>query len=118
MQIMLYVDNVEKAVDFWRNLGFIIIEQQEVDGTFVVEIAPSKQAQVHFVIYDRQFIESQSPEVATNSPAIMFYTEDAIALQKKLKEQSVVVGDLIQMGEQLLFNFSDPDGNYFIVQEK
>ena len=53
MQVMLYVDDVTKAVEFWQELGFAIIEQQTVDGTSVVEIAPSKEAEAHFVLYGR-----------------------------------------------------------------
>ena len=83
MQVMLYVDDVTKAVEFWQELGFAIIEQQTVDGTSVVEIAPSKEAEAHFVLYDREFIETHSPEVALNSPSIMFFAEDITTLYKK-----------------------------------
>lgn len=118
MQVMLYVDDVTKAVEFWQELGFVIIEQQTVDGTSVVEIAPSKKAEVHFVLYDREFIETHSPEVALNSPSIMFFAEDITTLYKKLLEMEAEVGELIQMEEQLVFNFADPDGNYFAVSGK
>lgn len=118
MQVMLYVDDVTKAVEFWQELGFVIIEQQTVDGTSVVEIAPSKEAGAHFVLYDREFIETHSPEVALNSPSIMFFAEDITTLYKKLLEMEAEVGELIQMEEQLVFNFADPDGNYFAVSGK
>lgn len=118
MQVMLYVDDVTKAVEFWQELGFVIIEQQTIDGTSVVEIALSKEAEVHFVLYDREFIETHSPEVALNSPSIMFFAEDITALYKKLLEMEAEVGELIQMEEQLVFNFADPDGNYFAVSGK
>ncbi|MDT2980026.1 VOC family protein [Enterococcus casseliflavus] len=118
MQVMLYVDDVTKAVEFWQELGFVIIEQQTVDGTSVVEIAPLKEAEAHFVLYDREFIETHSPEVALNSPSIMFFAEDITTLYKKLLEMEAEVGELIQMEEQLVFNFADPDGNYFAVSGK
>ncbi|MDV7712390.1 VOC family protein [Enterococcus casseliflavus] len=118
MQVMLYVDDVTKAVEFWQELGFVIIEQQTVDGTSVVEIASSKEAEAHFVLYDREFIETHSPEVVLNSPSIMFFAEDITILYKKLLEMEAEVGELIQMEEQLVFNFADPDGNYFAVSGK
>ena len=118
MQVMLYVDDVTKAVEFWQELGFVIIEQQTVDGTSVVEIAPLKEAEAHFVLYDREFIETHSPEVALNSPSNMFFAEDITTLYKKLLEMEAEVGELIQMEEQLVFNFADPDGNYFAVSGK
>ncbi len=118
MQVMLYVDDVTKAVEFWQELGFAIIEQQTVDGTSVVEIAPSKEAEAHFVLYDREFIETHSPEVALNSPSIMFLQKILRHFIKKLLEMEAEVGELIQMEEQLVFNFADPDGNYFAVSGK
>lgn len=115
IQIMLYVDDVKKAVAFWQALDFVIIEEQEVDGTSVVEIAASKNAQAHFVLYDREFIESNSPEVATNSPSLMFFSQDIVALYQKIEEMAVPLGEMISLGERMVFNFADPDGNYFAV---
>lgn len=118
MQVMIYVNDVSAAIDFWTELGFIIIEKQELDGTLVVEIAASNDAQTHFVLYDREFIERHSPEVATNSPSIMFVSNQIFDLYKKLVTMDVEVGELIQMEEQMVFNFADPDGNYYAVSGK
>ena len=118
VQIMLYVDDVEKARDFWLSLDFTLIEEQEMDGTLVVEVALAGESQVHFVIYDREFIERHSPEVATNSPSVMFFTDDVFGLYKKVQAQSVTVGEMVQLSDQLIFNFSDTDGNYFAVTGK
>lgn len=118
MQVMIYVADVPAAVAFWQSFGFVIIDQQSVDGTSVVEIAPSEHADTRFVIYDRTFIESHSPEVALNSPSIMFFSDDITSLYKKMIDLNVEMGDLIQMEEQLVFNFADPDGNYFAVSGK
>ncbi|MFV0558514.1 MAG: VOC family protein [Enterococcus sp.] len=118
MQIMLYVDDVKKVAAFWQALGFVIIDEQEADGTAVIEIGASELAQAHFVLYDRQFIEAHSPEVASNSPSIMFFTTDAMALYKKMQANQVELGDLVQLGERLVFNFADIEGNYFAVSEK
>lgn len=118
MQLMIYVDDVPKCVNFWQTLDFVVIEQQELDGTLVVEIAPNADSSVHFVLYDREFIQSHSPEVATNAPSIIFTSENITELYKKIITLDVEVGDLIQMGEQMVFNFADPDGNYFAVSGK
>lgn len=118
MQLMLYVADVPAAIKFWQSLGFALIDQQEIDGTIVAEIAPSPQAEVHFMLYDKEFIETHSPEVALNFPSIMFTVENITELYKKMQEQSVEVGDLIQMEEQLVFNFADNEGNYFAVSGK
>lgn len=118
MQIILYVEDVPKSVAFWQSLGFEIIDEQTADGTSIVEIAPSSESDARFVLYDKGFIEVHSPEVALNSPSIMFFSEDITTLYKKLLDTNVEVGDLIQMEERMVFNFADPDGNYFAVSGK
>lgn len=118
IQLMLYVDDVVKARDFWLNLDFTLVEEQEMDGTLVVEVALAGESQVHFVIYDREFIEKHSPEVATNSPSLMFFTDDIFGLYKKVQAQAVTVGEMVQLSDQLVFNFSDTDGHFFAVTGK
>jgi lactoylglutathione lyase len=118
MKIMLYVDGVEKNVAFWRAIGFKEIDRQEMDGTLIVEIAQSEAATASLVLYDREFIEQHSPEVAGSSPSLMFYSENVFELYKKMQEQGTTLGDLVQLGEEYVFNFADPDGNYFAVTGK
>lgn len=115
IQLMIYVDDVVKARDFWLGLDFVLIEEQEMDGTLVVEMALNKASEVHFVLYDREFIERHSPEVATNSPSLMFFSDDIFALYKKMEAQKVQLGELIQLSDKYVFNFADLDGNYFAV---
>lgn len=117
VQISLFVDDVQKAVAFWQSIDFVVIDTQETDGTLVVEVAPNKGAEIHFVIYDRNFIEEQSPGVATNPPQVMFFAENITDLYKKMQSIPIEVGELIQLEETLVFNFVDPDGNYFAVSE-
>lgn len=118
MQIMLYVDDVAASVEFWKTLGFFVVEIVEADGTIIAEVAPKEDAQVHFVLYDRNFIAEHSPEVAMNAPSIMFFSDDIVALYKKMDQLDVQLGELIQMEERMVFNFEDNDGNYFAVSGK
>ncbi|GAA3022711.1 VOC family protein [Tetragenococcus solitarius] len=117
VQVSLFVDDVKKAIEFWQSLDFELIDAQETDGTLVAEIAPNKNAGTHFMIYDRNFIEKQSPEVATNPPQVMFFSENIIELYKKMQALPIEIGELIQLEETLVFNFIDPDGNFFAVSE-
>ncbi len=114
-QVMLYLEDVAKAVTFWQSLGFVLLDTQEADGTMVAEIAPSAAADLSFVLYDLTYVQSHSPEVNVAAPSIMFTADDVTALYKKLMAQKVQLGELIQLGERLIFNFADPEGNYFAV---
>ena len=106
---MLYVDDVEKNATFWRAVGFAEKDRQEMDGTLIIEVGV-EDSQTSFLLYDRAFVESHSPGTATSAPSLMFY--------KKMQTQSVTLGDMVQLGEEYVFNFADPDGNYFAVTGK
>lgn len=118
MQVMLYVNDVAKCSKFWQSVGFVEIERQEIDGTLIVEVAPSETADTHLVLYDLAFIQKHSPEVAGNTPSIMFFSEDITSLYKRMKELNVRVGEMVQLPSGLVFNFADPEENYFAVSEK
>ncbi|OJG67931.1 glyoxalase [Enterococcus moraviensis] len=112
---MLYVTDVEESSKFWQKIGFVEKERDAVDGTLVVEIAPSETAETMIVLYDLAFIQQHSPEVAGNTPSLMFFAEDVINLYKKMKDAGVRVGELVQLPTGLVFNFADNDENYFAV---
>ncbi|OJG54690.1 glyoxalase [Enterococcus haemoperoxidus] len=112
---MLYVTNVEESSKFWQKIGFVEKERDAVDGTLVVEIAPSETAETMIVLYDLEFIQQHSPEVAGNTPSLMFFADNVIDLYKKMKDAGVRVGELVQLPTGLVFNFADNDENYFAV---
>ncbi|EOT47582.1 MULTISPECIES: VOC family protein [Enterococcus] len=115
LQLMLYVSDVETASRFWQSLGFLEVSRQDMEGTTIVELALNEASGVHFVLYDREFFMEHSPGVVTSTPSIMFTTEDIDTLYQNVLSTEVEVGDLIQLENQLVFNFADPDGNYFAV---
>ncbi|MEI5989275.1 glyoxalase [Enterococcus termitis] len=118
IKIMLYVTNVEESSKFWQKIGFVEKERDAVDGTLVVEIAPSETAETMIVLYDLEFIQQHSPEVAGNTPSLMFFADDVMELYKKMKDADVRVGELVQLPTGLVFNFADNDENYFAVSGK
>ncbi|MBP1047665.1 VOC family protein [Enterococcus sp. BWM-S5] len=116
VKIMLYVNDVNESSKFWQSIGFIETERDAVDGTIVVEIAPSEKSSTRIVLYELAFIQQHSPEVAGNTPSLMFFSEDITGLYKGMKENGVTLGELVQLpGGELVFNFADNDGNYFAV---
>ncbi|HFL0399390.1 TPA: VOC family protein [Enterococcus faecium] len=117
IKIMLYVDDVEKNATFWRAVGFAEKDRQEMDGTLIIEVGV-EDSQTSFLLYDRAFVESHSPGTATSASSLMFYSKDIFGLYKKMQTQSVTLGDMVQLGEEYVFNFADPDGNYFAVTGK
>lgn len=115
VKIMLYVNNVEESSQFWQKIGFVEVERAAVDGTLVVEIAPTETADTQIVLYELAFIQQHSPEVAGNTPSLMFYSDDIFSLYKKMQVAGVRVGEMVQLPSGLVFNFADNDENYFAV---
>ncbi|MFU1839387.1 VOC family protein, partial [Enterococcus faecium] len=76
---------------------------------------PSESAEAIIVLYDLAFIQKHSPEVAGNTPSLMFARDDIIGLYKKMQEAGVTVGEMVQLPTGLVFNFADNDDNYFAV---
>lgn len=83
IKIMLYVTDVEESSKFWQKIGFVEKERDAVDGTLVVEIAPSETAETMIVLYDLAFIQQHSPEVAGNTPSLMFLLRMSLIYIKK-----------------------------------
>ncbi|GCF94512.1 lactoylglutathione lyase [Enterococcus florum] len=118
LKIILYAEDVKKTSEFWQSLGFHQVSFEQLDGSAVVELAITAESQTHLVIYDRQFIETNSDEAAEPSPALIFSSDDVIGLYKEMQSKDIQVGEIAQIGEEYVFNFVDIDGNYFVVSGK
>lgn len=117
-QVMIYVDDVAAMKNFWLDVvGFELIEEVAAGGMYFVEIAPAQSNETSLMLFDRQVIAAQSPELNLGTPSLMFQTQDARALYHKFRDQGIIVGDLIEMPNRLVFNFADPEGHYFAIQE-
>ena len=74
---------LKKNADFWQQIGFVVLDRQEMDGTLIIEVAQSKDAGTAFVLYDREFIEQHSPGTASGAPSLMFNSEDILVYTKR-----------------------------------
>lgn len=53
-----------------------------------------------------------------DTPSIMFYTSEIVQFHNDLKENNIVVGEIIKMDMGRICNFADEEENYFAVMEK
>lgn len=80
------------------------------DGSTNVVLAISDQ--VEFSLFSREFIKQSSPEVLdTTVPSLMLFIDNFENAHKKLDHAGKIIDDF----GTLTFNFSDPEGNYFVV---
>jgi len=119
-QIMLYVNNQDKAVKFWtEKVGFSVIsEEDNGQGMKWIEIAPSKDAETAFILHNKELISKMQPELNLQTPSLLLFSEKLDELYKDFKEKQITVGDLVTIPSGRVFNFADNEGNYFAVLEK
>ncbi len=120
-QVMVYVEDQDKAVKFWtEKAGFIVIadEGSKDQGLRWIEIAPSEDAATTIVLHDKEVVSKLSPELELGTPSLMFYTDGVDQLYADFKERGVMTGELVNMGVGRSFNFADDEGNYFAVMER
>lgn len=118
-QVMLYVDNQAKSVEFWTDiLGFVVVSEEEMaEGFKAVEVAPNESVETSISIIEKDFMEKYSPEVSVTTPSLMFKEKDLDALYEKLKEKGLTGHEIIEMSGTRVFNFQDDQGNYFAVSD-
>ncbi|MCG1023510.1 VOC family protein [Sutcliffiella horikoshii] len=119
-QIMLYVNDQDEAVKFWKEkVGFHVITEEDIGGGMRwIEIAPSNESETSIVLHNKEFVAKMSPELNLGTPSLMFFTEDLEGLYANLTEKNVTVGEMVNMPSGKVFNFADGEGNYFAVMEK
>jgi lactoylglutathione lyase len=118
-QVMLYVNDQDMAVKFWtEKVGFVVISEQEEAGMRWIEIAPTKEAQTSFVLHNKEMIAKMQPELNLGTPSIMFYADKIEEMYQDFQAKGIKVGDLVMMPMGRVFNFADPENNYFALVEK
>lgn len=119
-QIMLYVDNQEEAVKFWKEkLGFSVIsEEDNGQGMKWFEIAPTKEADTSIILHNMELIAKMEPQLNLGTPSLMFFTENVDQLHEDLTNNNVTVGEIVDIPSGRVFNFADSEENYFAIMEK
>lgn len=76
--VMLYVQDIDMAVDFWTNqLGFTVKEKLDLMENYKgYEVAPDAESETTIVMFPLEFIEKYSPEVSRETPSLMFEVEN------------------------------------------
>lgn len=117
--VMIYVDDPRGVADFWINtIGFSEVDAQELDGrALFVEITPTVESDAHVTLFDRKLVAQSSPELDLATPSILFKSADITEMRDKLVEAGVTVGGIVEAGGMTTFNFADPEGNWFAVQQ-
>lgn len=118
-QVMLYVENQERAVDFWQNkVGFEKVNKLASPmGGFIYEIAPTKESKTELVLQDKNLVAKFNPEMNFGTPSILMATDNIEDTYNKLVNNGVKANPIMEMGTLKVFNFCDDEGNYFAIRQ-
>lgn len=117
-KITVYVQDQEQAKDFWINkVGFVLkVEQPMGPDAFWIEVGPSEDEFTTLVLYSKSAMEKQKPSAVAH-PSILFSTTDIEAAYEKMKQNGVVVDDMLRLPFGSMFTFKDQDGNEYLIRE-
>lgn len=110
-RVMLYAENVEVLSQFFvETLGATVSETIELPEEFqstIVQLSP----EFELVIFPKVFVQRFSPEVLGTTPSIIFFTDQFEEIYQKIEN----AGEIMENNGVETFNFSDPEGNYFVI---
>ncbi|ELK44863.1 VOC family protein [Halobacillus sp. BAB-2008] len=118
-QVMVYVEDQDRAVDFWKEkLGFHVRSEEKESGMRWIELVPEETSETSIVLHDKAFVQKMDPEMNLGTPSLMFFTDDLDHLYGTMQKRGVTVGDVVDMPGGRVFNFADDEGQYFAVMEQ
>ncbi|REJ07410.1 VOC family protein [Halobacillus trueperi] len=118
-QIMLYVNNQEESVNFWKEkLGFVVVsEENNGKGMRWIEVGPKEGVETTIVLHNKEVVAKMSPDLNLDPPSLMFFTDHFEQLHRDLLNRKVTVGEIVPMPTGRVFNFADNEDQYFAVME-
>jgi predicted enzyme related to lactoylglutathione lyase len=118
-KITIYVNNQEKAKEFWTTkMNFIIKSEQPMGPNMTwLEVGPSEDEFTTFIIYEKKLMLSQNPKANVSHPGIMLSTSNIESTYAEMKSNGVEVEELMIMPYGMMFKFKDQDNNEYMVRE-
>lgn len=117
-QVMLYVYDQEAAKNFWiEKLDFVEVSDISNQAIRTIVLKPTKASQTEIVLHDKAKVEAMSLGISTDTPSLMFGTDDIDKLYEDFQSKGIFVGELVESPQGRVFNFADSEDNYFAVKE-
>jgi len=118
-KITLYVNDQEKAKEFWtKKLNFVVKFEQAMGPNMKwIEVGPSENEFTTFVLYNKELMKVQNPKANVEHPSVILSTNNIEETYNEVKNNGVKVGELMKMPYGSMFSFFDEDGNQYLVRE-
>ncbi|WP_246943388.1 VOC family protein [Bacillus pinisoli] len=117
-KVTVYVESQEHAKDFWLNkIGFVLRLEQPMGPNFSwIEVGPKDDESTTLVLYSKEAMEKQNP-AAIAHPSVIFSTTNIEVAYESMKQNGVVVEEMLRMPFGTMFTFKDQDGKSYLLRE-
>lgn len=119
---MLYVNDTEKIANFLiEELGFMLKDKVFQNNYYIITLKDQRANGTELVLHNKESVKKMNTGVNLEMPSLLLMCDDDIEIQyQKLKNNGVIVGDLVVFPntKQRVFNFADPENNYYALMEK
>lgn len=117
-KITHYVSDQAAAKEFWIDkMGFVVKFEQQMGPNMTWLEVGEEDSFVSMVLYNKAMMEQQNPEVSTDTPSLMFSTNDIQTKYADMQAKGVKVDELQIMPYGSMFSFYDNDNNRFMMRE-
>ncbi|WP_088008721.1 VOC family protein [Indiicoccus explosivorum] len=117
-QVMIYVRDQRACVEFWtEKMGFELVAEHRIGEIEWFELSPGAEGGTNLVLHDKEKIAQLEPELDLGVPSLLFFSDELEELRSSLTAKGVKTGEITEMPGGRVFNFADPEDNYFAVKE-
>ncbi|MFV0555644.1 MAG: hypothetical protein ACK5LM_00860 [Lactovum sp.] len=116
MTVMMYVKNVNRAVNFWTAIGFDEIHRVSLESSESVALTNPEFGNVMLQIYEEYYVKEKNPKLILSNPSLLFSVEDIDLTYELISAETKQISDIMPAAEEFTFNFNDFDGNQFSVR--
>ena len=117
MIVNLYVPDVAAEAAFFTDIGFAEIARIDLGGYESVVVAPDANGNARLQLFDLEFIQAVSPEVADSKPSMLFAVDDLSVFHEAVAAHGLFTSPIQDLGDRHVFNFQSPSGMYFAASE-
>ncbi len=116
--VVLYLNDTEKAAEFWQtNFGFEIKNELDAGGHKVITIG-AKDSQTNFELVPLALMEDNPYNLNLGMPSICLFTDDLEAEHKRLTDLGANVTEISDHGGRMSFAIVDLEGNGIAMMQR
>ncbi len=113
--VVLYVNNPEESLKFWRDKFEMVEKGSKTAGPFTIAKVGFSNQDFSLELVPLELMKNNPSGLDLATPSIAFYVDDLASEHKRLSDKGVVVSEIADHGGIQSFAFSDNESRWFAV---